>query len=258
MQPKYLIRGVLLILFGSLVGLAMGQNPSEEKQKPNQLDVIKVNVLQLAVNEARLLYEMELRPLHSLEFGLGFIYPNPTWFEQGETPLLATGGGIYASYRKYRVPKRYFTTPFFSSYFSPLLFYRYSAYENEWLLFEGPTPETSECAQFSESFHQLGLVIRLGGQTTQGRVVMDIYGGLGLKYIPSTLTRHAFNAETNVCEILPTSNLDEVVTPIRDFQVIVNAGLKIGIRRSNRERNYEDRGIDTPDPQEDTPPQYAP
>ena len=257
MQFKSFSNWLFSICFCLLAFSALGQNADEDAEKPNQLDVFKVNVLQLAINEARLSYEMEIRPHQSLEFGAGYIYPNQFWFAQGDRPLLATGGGVYFSYRKYRVPKRYFSAPFFTSYVSPLLFYRYSAYENEWLLFQGPSPETSECAQYSERFQQLGLVIRLGGQTTQGRLVMDMYTGIGVKYIPSTLTQHVYNAETDICEIIPTSDLNEEVTQIQDFQVIFNAGLKLGLRRKNRERSYEERGVEVPTaPQDDAPPAY--
>lgn len=257
MQFKFLPKWLCSICFCLLAFSVPGQNAEEEAEKPDQLDVFKLNVLQLAINEARLSYEMQIRPYQSLEFGAGYIYPNQFWFAQGDRPLLASGGGVYFSYRKYRAPKRYFSAPFFTSYISPLLFYRYSAYQDEWLLFQGPNPQSSECAQFSESIQQLGLVIRLGGQTTQGRLVMDIYTGIGVKYMPSTLTQHVYNAETDICEIIPTSDLTEVVSNIEDFQVVFNAGLKLGLRRNNRERNYQDRGNGAPmDPQDDAPPAY--
>lgn len=258
MNYRLLHKLILLpILFLGLSPLLLAQN--DDKQKPNQLDVLKVNLTQIAVNEVRVLYEMELRPATSLEIGLGYIYPNRLWFAQGDTPTLATGGGVYFGFRKYRTAKRFFSTPFMRSYFSPVVFARYSTYEREWLLFQGPSAQLSECAQFSERITQLGTAIRFGGQTTQGRFVLDAYTGIGVKYMPSRVTQHALNEMTEACEVLPTTDLTEIVTNTSEVQVIFNLGLKIGLRRDNRDRNYDDKGVEEPtDTEGENPPIFKP
>lgn len=258
MQYRNHSRSLLLLLFLSLVA-SNAQAQASKKEKPNQLDIFKVNVTQIGVNEVRLLYEMELAPAASIEFGAGFIYPNRLWFAQGDTPLLATGAGLYLGYRKYRQAQRYFTAPFMYSYVQPLLFYRYSAYNEEWLLFQGPTPELSECALYSETINQVGAVMRFGGQTTQGRLVADFYAGIGVKYFTRKVTISAFNEMTDVCEVIPATDLNVTTENVNEFQVIFNAGLKIGIRRNNRERNYKERGLSAPDaPEGDNPPIFQP
>ena len=250
-----------LLLIGlqiTAIGQVVEKTP-EEKEKPNQLDILKVNLTQIAVNEVRFLYEMELRPASSLEFGTGFIYPNQFWFTQGGTMTLATGAGAYIGYRKYRTAKRYFTTPFMRSYVSPMAFYRYSTYDDEWLLFQGPSPELSECALVSENIHQLGTALRFGGQTTQGTFVMDLYAGIGLKYQFGSITQSGLNAMTDVCEVTPDTDHTVTTSSTGELQVIIQAGLKIGLRRENRERNYEEKGIKSPEEVEgDNPPIFQP
>ena len=229
------------------------EKEKEEKERPDQFDVFKVNLGQFAVNEARFLYEMQIGPSSSLEFGVGYIYPNPFWFERSTEAILASGFGIYAAFRKYRILNRYFSTPPFRSYFSPTVFYRNSSYEGEWLLFEGPSPELSECGRYNQSFHQMGTSIRFGWQTTQGRLVADFYAGLGIKFISSKLTQTAINRETNVCEELPTTDHTIVTEDLFDTNIIIQGGVKIGIRRNNRDRNFKSRD-NQPVQEEDAPP----
>lgn len=247
-------RNCTVVFLLTLLAMQPLRGQGLDDEVPNQLDILKVNITQLGINEFRMLYEIELREASSLELGLGYIYPNRLWFQQGGTALLATGGGIYAGFRKYRIPKRYFSTPFFRSYFSPWIFYRYSGYNEEWLLFDGGAPALSECAQFSERLHQLGAVVRMGWQTDHGRLVLDFYTGLGIKYSPAVVTQHALNTETDVCMLTVDSDQTEIVTPTSEVTVILNGGLKLGIRRDNQVRVYPEKKGDEDFP--DTPPRY--
>ncbi|MFM2375864.1 MAG: hypothetical protein RLZZ165_961, partial [Bacteroidota bacterium] len=157
-------------------------------EKPNQLDIVKVDVLQLGINEARFWYEMQRGTHSSLEFGLGAIYKNGFWYDRGDRPMLAYGGGVYFGYRIYMDEKKIFSEPKFRSYFSPLLFYRYSAFKNEWISYTSSNSLLKDCNLYSERIHQAGAVVRFGWLTAMGRVAMDIYTGLGFKFIPSVLT----------------------------------------------------------------------
>ncbi len=237
---------------------AAKDSSDQEKERPNQFDVFKINVGQFAINEARLHYEMQIGPATSIEFGVGYIYPNSFWFERSSEAVLASGFGLYASFRKYRILNRYFSTPAFRPYFSPTVFYRNSSYQDEWFLFAGSTPELSECGRYSQTFHQIGTAVRFGWQTTQGRLVADLYAGLGVKFISSRLTQTAINRESDVCDVIDITDFTVINEDIFDTNIIVQAGVKFGIRRNNRDRTYKNRENQTA-PEEDTsPPIYQP
>lgn len=262
---RYILTLVGIILLGNLLPAQTGTPETEgnspevkestesEKERPNQFNIFKVNIGQFAINEARLLYEIQIGPASSIEVGAGYIYPNPFWFERSTEAVLATGFGVYGAYRKYRILNRYFSTPAFRPYFSPTAFYRYSSYENEWLLFEGPSVELSECARFSQTFHQIGTSIRFGGQTTQGRLVVDMYTGLGLKFIVSDLTQNAINRESDVCVVNSETELTVYQEHIFDTNILIQAGVKLGIRHGNRDQKFKNKR-NKPDPTESTPP----
>ncbi|MEM7039448.1 MAG: hypothetical protein AAF570_20915 [Bacteroidota bacterium] len=236
---------------------------TDSVEKPNQLDILKVNVTQFVVNEARILYEMQLRPAASLEFGVGYIYPNPFWLDRSSTQVLGTGFAVHLALRKYFDKKRYFYQPKLRSYLSLATFVKRAAFENEWLFFSGGNPNTNtddQCELFSEKLTQIGLGVRFGWQTTQGRVVVDFYSGIGIKFVLSDLTSHVLNDSTDVCEVLPNSIVGDVNAKSNDAEFILQAGVKIGLRRNNRKRNYADSDDDSParDEEFETPPEFKP
>lgn len=244
----------LLLLVSGSYGFAQSQTTNKEEL--NQLDLFKVNLTQLGVNELRLLYETQLGETTSLEFGAGYIYPNRIWYSQGGSALIASGVGLYAGFRKYRIPKRYFSAPKFRSYFSPWVFYRRSTYKDEWFLFDGGLPELSECALYSEKINQLGAVIRLGWQTDHGRLAIDIFSGLGIKYTSAVVTQHALNVDTDVCMLTADSDQTEIVTKPSDLTVILNGGIRFGLRRNNRERKFKETERPSNPDYPDAPPSY--
>jgi hypothetical protein len=225
-------------------------------EKPNQLDVIKLDLLQLGINEARLFYEMEIGKRSSLEFGLGAIYKNGFWYERGDRPMLAYGGGVYLAYRIYMDKKRYFSEPKVRSYFSPMLFYRYSQYKNEWIAYTTSNPDSNDCELYSEKFHQVGAIVRFGWQTSRGRLVLDFYSGLGFKFIPSIRKTHVVTPSTPVCVVTDRTEAVGLTEKFYPTNVILNAGIKIGIRRNNKERHYEDAVPDQKEADPETPPQF--
>lgn len=216
----------------------------EKKEKPNQLDIIKVDLLQIGVNELRFWYESELTKTSSIELGAGYIFRNAFWYERGERPMLANGMGVYLGLRKYMDKKKYFSEPFLRSYVSPLLFYRYSQVKDEWLAYDSGTPGVYDCALISEKIQQLGIVLRFGWQTTQGRLALDFYTGLGFKYIPSTLTTHVITPLTGSCVVNNTTYASGASEKFNGTNVIFNGGIKLGLRRNNRERNYDEVQLD--------------
>lgn len=258
MKSNYQMRFLVLSLLLLLLGASPLSAQKTDDDRPQQLDILKINVGQFFINEARIMYEMQLRPKSSLEFGLGYIYKNAAWFEQGGRPMLAQGAGAYLGFRKYFVRKSIFYQPKILSYFSPMVFYRYSTYKDEWLFFPGGSPETSECERFSERINQLGIVFRIGWQTRVGRVALDMYGGLGFKWQPSVRTSTAFNDSTDVCEIIPSSDLTHFSIKESPVNVVLNAGVKIGLRRDNRERNYKIKEDENPlkEDQPEGPPKF--
>lgn len=225
-------------------------------QQPNQLDLFKVDLFQVGINEVRLWYEMEMGKHSSLEFGLGAIYKNGFWFALGGRPTLANGGGVYLAFRRYMDKKRYFSEPKVRSYFSPVVFYRYSQYKHEWIALETSGP-THPCNLLSENIHQAGLVMRFGWQTHHGRLALDFYTGLGFKFMPSTVTLVATTPAATTCGVDPTTVLVGAKETIYPTNVIFNGGIKLGIRRNNKERHYDDAPAPTPDgPDPEAPPQF--
>ena len=212
----------------------------EKKEKPNQLDVLKVDVLQLGINELRLSYEFELSKTSSMELGLGAIYRNAFWYDRGDFPMLANGAGVYFALRKYMDKKKYFSEPKLRSYVSPHFFYRYSQVDNEWLGYTTTTPGLFDCVLLSQKIHQIAAVLRFGWQTSRGRVVLDFYSGLGFKLIPTIQTNHVETPLTGSCQVKSTTYALCSSEKTFGANVIFNAGLKIGLRRNNRERNYEE------------------
>ncbi len=248
---SYFLAFAFSILF---VGQAFGQQEAEAKEKPNQLDVLKVDLLQLGINEVRVSYEFELSQKSSMEIGVGGIFRNAFWYDRGDRPMLANGAGIYFGLRKYMDKKKYFSEPKVRSYVSPHFFYRYSVLEDEWLGYTTTTPGLFDCTLISEKIHQVGAVLRFGWQTSRGRLVFDFYSGLGFKYIPSTLNTHVITPLTGSCQINSTSYAVSGEEKFNGANVIINGGVKIGLRRNNRDRHYDEAPAG--DPSEASP--YAP
>jgi hypothetical protein len=239
-----LMRWILLLFLGIFLhGHVNAQDtlkPAKAKRpKPDQLDVLKLDVFQLGINEARLWYEMQTSRSTSLEFGLGYIYPNAFWFPRADRTMLGTGGGVYFAFRKYFDKKKYFSQPKLRSYFSPVLFYRYSAYNNAWLQYTTSDPNIFDCKLVSEKINQIGLVVRFGWQTYRGRFVIDFYSGMGFKYAPSLLTSHVMTPLTGLCTVNSTSQVLNTTEKFNGTNVILNVGLKLGLRRNNRDRHYK-------------------
>lgn len=229
-----------------------------DKEAPDQLDIFKVNLGHLAVNEIRLLYELQLREASSLELGAAYIYANPFWFEQGGTKMLATGWAGYAGIRKYFDRKTYIFKPKFRSYIGLQSFVRISSYDNEWLQFgSGIDLNNVYCELISSKIQQYGLVARIGSQTRAGRVVLDFYAGLGLKYARQQLTSHAVNDSTDICAVIPATKYREINESFGEWGVAINGGIQLGIRHNNRERKQRSDADKPSDPDyPDSPPQF--
>lgn len=239
------------------VGQAFAQQEGESKEKPNQLDILKVDLLQLGVNEVRFSYEIELSKQSSIEVGAGYIFRNAFWYDRGDRPMLANGAGIYFAMRKYMDKKKYFSEPKLRSYVSPHIFYRYTTLEDEWLGYTTTDPGLFDCTLISEKIHQLGAVLRFGWQTSRGRLVFDFYSGLGFKFIPSTLRTHVITPLTGSCQINSTSYAVSEEEKFNGANVIINGGVKIGLRRNNRERNYGAApAVDPSEPDGSAPPKF--
>jgi hypothetical protein len=252
--PAFLLTATLCCLFPLLGGAQM----AEEKERPNQLDIFKVNVTQIAVNELRVLYETQLRKASSLEFGASYIYANPFWFDRGGTQTLASGWGLYASYRKYFDRKAYIFQPKFRNYLAVQGFARFTHYDKEWLRFgSGIDLNNVLCEQISARIQQYGLVLRFGSQTNVGRVVVDFYAGLGVKYLPQQLTSHAVNDSTDVCGPIPATKYRELRENTSAWGVALHGGMQLGIRRNNRVRKSPAKQEKPADPDyPESPPHF--
>jgi hypothetical protein len=275
LKRRYLFKGLFvkqfsftLLLLLALPFLVLAQPVDEIKpekpakssrikgERPTQLDIWKLDVLQCGINEVRLWYEVQQGKHASLEFGLGGIFRNGFWYDRGDRPMVANGFGLYFGYRKYMDKKRYFSEPKLRSYFSPLVFYRFSTYQNEWFAFTTSDPGVNDCLLQSEKIHQAAVVIRFGWQTTAGRIAVDFYSGMGFKFIPSVRETHVMTPLTAVCAVNSTSVALSQTSKFYGTNVIFNAGVKLGIRRNNKERHYADDAPSTPGPNPESPPQF--
>jgi len=234
---------------------AQDSTATNPPSKPDQLDIFKINLLQFAVNEARVSYEFQIGRTTSLELGAGYIYPNKFWYERSGSVMLSSGGGLYLGFRKYFDPKRYIYQPFFRSYVSIHGFARSTSFEDEWLLF-GSDRYGFQCELFSMQMKQFGGGFRIGFQSRAGRLVLDLYTGIGMKIVPTVTTSHALNDSSSVCAILPTTQIREIQMRNQDVEVVLNAGVNVGIRRNNRERAYMQIKREEPLEIPDTPAQF--
>lgn len=248
---------LFLLLFGAgLSSLQAQTRPKEKKEKPNQLDVFKINIGQFFINEARISYEKELSYQSSIEIGAGYIYRNTRLYNQSGNIMLSSGWGVEVSFRKYQDKKSFIYESAFRTYFSPVLYYKNSAYADEWFILEVADTSQSSCTLQSERFHQLGLRLIFGFQSRKGRIVLDGYGGLGVKYLGNITTEHAFNEGSKICEIGPNTQFPEAVFNQNDIAATVHLGVKIGIRGNNKEKpeGYYDKIRE----QRDEPPAFRP
>lgn len=249
----------LLMMAQEKATLEPAKAPKERRikgVKPNQLDLIKLDVLQCGINEIRFWYEFQQGKHSSFEIGLGGIFKNDFWYSRGDRPMKANGGGIYFAYRHYMDKKRYFNEPKLRSYISPMVFYRYSSFKNEWFSYTTSDPLVNDCVLQSEKIHQAAAVIRFGWQTTAGRIAIDFYSGMGFKYIPSTRTTHVLTPLTAVCAVNSTSVSFSGSERLNGTNVIFNAGVKLGIRRNNKDRHYPEDQPSGPEGDPDSPPQF--
>jgi hypothetical protein len=246
-----------LAAFCCLWPLSSGAQLAEKKPAPDQLDIFKVSLTQLAINELRLSYEIQLQPKTSLELGGAYIFRNPTWFDQGGTLMLADGWAAYAGIRQYFDRKTYIFQPKFRSYIGLQGFARFSDFENEWLGFGSGTDLNNVfCELISAKFQQYGLVTRIGSQTRAGRIVLDFYGGLGIKHTVQQLTSHAVNDSTDICGPIAATKYREETASVRDWGVVFTGGIQLGIRHNNRERKSRDM-VKPADPDyQESPPQF--
>ena len=170
--------------------------------------------------------------------------------------MKANGFGVYFAFRKYMDKKRYFSEPKLRSYISPLVFYRYSAFKNEWFTYTTSNPNINDCVLQSEKIHQAAAVIRFGWQTSMGRIAIDFYTGMGVKFIPSNRITRVLTPLTAVCAINSTSVAFSGSQKFYGTNVIFNAGVKLGIRRNNKDRHYEEDQPAGPEGNPDAPAQF--
>lgn len=258
---KLFVRFILLLpLFaGSFLQAQDSTATAIEDAQPDQLDVFKINLSQLAVNEARFLYEHQIGYTTSIEAGAGYIYPNRFWYERGGATLLTGGYGVYLGFRKYFDKKRYIYQPFFRPYASLSMFGRFTSFENEWLTFgSGPTDDTYQCELFSLNMQQYGFALRFGWQSRAGRLVLDLYTGIGMKVVPTLTTSHAINDSSRVCEYIPgVTEVRDIQSRNTDVEVLLNAGLQVGLRPNNRVRKFMEKEQKLEESEyEETPPQF--
>jgi hypothetical protein len=170
--------------------------------------------------------------------------------------MLANGVGAYFAYRIYMDKKKYFSEPKLRSYFSPLFFYRYSRYFNEWLAYTTSDPTVNDCVLYNEQFHQVAAVVRFGWQTARGRFALDFYTGLGYKFMPTITETVVITPSTAVCEVNDHTVAIGETEKFFPTNVIFNVGLKLGLRRNNKERHYDDITPAEPGPDPEAPPQF--
>lgn len=220
------------IILGGWV-LAMGFSLKAQDTltgKPNQNNILKLNVSALAQNKAMLLFEKELKHTTSLEFGAGYIYPSKFWASAVGPVYLSSGFTFSAAFRKYFDKEYYSVPPKFRSYLSPQLYYSHSGFKDQWFVLPHPDPALSECQMDSRTYNQYGMRLILGFQTTQGKVVLDMYAGLGFKVIQTIYQLHAVTPGENCMITDSTVFYTDPPSKFWDNSVTVHAGIKLGYR----------------------------
>lgn len=227
---------VVLLLF-ALTGRGFAQGePAQEVVAPSQNNILKLNVTAFAINEARILLEQELSPTSSLEFGVGYIYPNERLVEYAGPLYYGSGFSLQAGYRYYNDGEqdRYFYPRTFRSYLSPILYYNRVKYSERWFFYQGSNIVDDVCQLEDEQFNVVGVKLLFGWQTRTGKAVFDIYSGIGGKMVFSDVFIGARNTGSingsAECEILPTTEYPNETVRTDDFRITFHIGLKIGFR----------------------------
>lgn len=233
MSAKKWIISVFLVGFG---GILLAQSTSHLKTRPTGHNILRVDAIQLFVNELRLGYEIPVHKMHSIEVGAGFMYPNPILAntEYFSDFYLSTGGSVKAGYKFY--PKVGSNARIFpiQSYLNAEIFGSQSSYNEQWFTVEFPeNSRPDEQHQVSSTFRQAGFRALIGFQNRKGRVVTDIYFGLGVKMVQTSSVTHIITPG-NESIIRPTSTFPESQTSITDFTATPHLGLKLGLRTKGK------------------------
>lgn len=213
---------------------------STDNMGPSQNDILKVHITSPLINEARLLFEKELGVTSSLEFGIGYVYPNSRMVELSGNTFLASGFSVQTGFRWYNDRERYFYPRFFRSYISPVLFYSSTGFSDEWfnIVTNIDIPNRDdECQLWDTKYDQVGLKLLFGWQSRAGKAVIDLYGGIGGKMVFSETFIRATNiGEDRICEIIPTTIFPNERFSENDFRVTFHIGAKFGFRFNDEPR----------------------
>ena len=225
---------VLLILMGFS---ASAQSNSSLKTRPTGHHILRTDVLQILINEFRLAYEIPVHKMNSIEVGAGFIYPNPLLepYDLFSDFYQSTGGSVLVGYKFYPKVGRNVRIFPMQSYLNAQLFASQSSYSDRW--FSITYPETSvqdEWHQISSNFTQAGFRALIGWQNRKGRLVTDLYFGLGVKMVITEATTHVITPGGAEPMVRPSSTFPETTSSLTDFTATPHLGLKLGIRTKGR------------------------
>ena len=229
MALKTIISGVFTLFW---VVIGWGQGSTNYENKPQGNHILRVDAVQLLVNEVRLSYEFPLNSTQSVVAGAGFIYPNRLLgeYELFSDFLLSTGGSVRAGYRYY--PKITGHTRVFPwrSYLNAETFFSISGYKEEWFFIDfAGEGRVNEYHQISTDFNQLGFRAIMGFQRRIGRFVPDLYFGIGIKRVATASTTNIIT-EGDQAVILSTSTYPGTTSNFVDIVATPLLGIKIGIR----------------------------
>jgi len=169
------IKFILFFVFLALTVLFAQQKDTSSRQNGFS---IKINPLQLAFGEARLLFEKPISKQHALEF-IGSYFFNYTSTPEFEHFDWRSGFKAGISYRYYFY---YSNSDEYKTYLNPLFFYKYIDYKNA---IDGPG-----AAQPGTFFkHVYSLQLQLGNIIFENKhIIIDRYIGVGIRYVGDSST----------------------------------------------------------------------
>ena len=210
---------------------------------------LKINPIQPIFSEIPVSFEIYITPKRSLQFQVGYIFPrrnskmNQTVFNSSGEEGMATDEGLF-SYRRspfnndfginlkteFRIYSREINSPQTANhkksfYYAPQLTYKYCFYKDQ--TFAMHYSGFSHYQTESKYSHIIGFGIMIGIQSYYHSLIIDWYGGLGVRLRSMSVMIHEIYSPYSLPGITtyPNTTNDDV-----SFYPFVNLGVRLGFK----------------------------
>jgi hypothetical protein len=241
-MKKHAVLLVAFILLFSFGHKSLGNSNTESSAKEFNVNpdtipadvsfgTIKINPFQLLFSEFPVSFEMDLPRDRSVQFQVGYIFPIESIkiFEQNGTNADASSEGLFSyrnsPYNNHGVSFKFeFRKYGKRSYYGPQLMYKYCFYKaSVFPVYEGGVTVNQTESKFSNIF---GFGFIFGQQNDNGDLVLDWYGGIGMRVRSMAVTVLMIE---NPAYRQGTTYPDSHETFISGYPFI-NFGLRIGVK----------------------------